>query len=322
MRRDSETLRSAGDGSLYDSNLLVAAVGEGRIAHLRQGPQEAVAVLRRFQPIAERLGAQARLSPPELYALFTYHSTFARCMRDGAIGPLAERIELDRKANVFARRRAELDPGDGAAQIVSAQTLGALAHDFESVDPAKAARYYREAIEDLSRLPDLVAANIAWKVALYIVGQNGIRFFLRRQEPVSAVDCARRVSAVVCPALFLRLNLPRSGEVANLQGLWWAASEASAQKAKSATNLWTQALRDAEAGLQTAANDAMMQASGALVFEGLEAETYRARARSLWRSLGAVYPQNDFIRKRLAGEPVKHTGKESANFPASSRFLP
>jgi hypothetical protein len=97
--------------------------------------------------------------------------------------------------------------------------------------------------------------------------------------------------------------------VIDLQGLWWAAFEASGQKASSAGRLWAQALRDAEAGLQGTAHDAMMQASAAFVFEGQQTEPYRERARALWRDLGAAYPQNDFIAKRLAGVAVEHTGK-------------
>jgi hypothetical protein len=218
-------------------------------------------------------------------------------------------MELDRKAVVFARRRAELDPDDVVAQVAVADTVGSLARDSESVDPAEAARRYREAVQSLARHPDLVATNIGPKVALYVVGQNGIRFFLRRQEPASAIECARRVSDVMSPAILLKLKLPRSAAVVNLQGLWWAAFEASAQKASSAGELWAQALRDAEAGLRASPQDPMMQASAAFVFEGQEAAPYRARALALWRGLGTAYPQNDFILKRLAGISVEHTGK-------------
>jgi hypothetical protein len=66
----------------------------------------------------------------------------------------------------------------------------------------------------------------------------------------------------------------------------------------------------------------MVQASAAFVFEGQGAASYRVRSRALWQGLGAAYPQNDFIRKRLAGVPVEHTGDASANSPADSRFLP
>jgi len=322
MRRDSETVRNAGQTSLNDSNLLVAAEQEARIAHLQRSPQDAVTVLRRFRPLADRLGAQSHFSPAELYGLFSYYDSFARCMRAAGMGPVQERAELDRKANAFARRRAELDPTDIVAEIASAETLGALARDSESIDPAAAARYYREAIDNMAKRPELIATDIASKVGLYVMGQNAIRFFLRRQEPASAVDCSRRVSRVLCPMLFLKLNLPRSEVVVNLQGLWWTAFEASAQKANSAGGLWAQALRDAEAGLQLAANDPMMQASAAFVFEGQGNGPYRERARTLWQDLSAAYPQNDFIRKRLAGIPVEHKGDASANSPAGSRFPP
>src|SRR5262249_54793782 len=120
-------------------------------------------------------------------------------------------------------------------------------------------------------------------------------FFLSRKEPVNAIECARSVSAVMSPAIFLKLNLARSQYVINLQGLWWAAFEASSRHATSAGQLWAQALHDAEAGLRAAPEDAMMQASAAFVFEGQEAESYHERARALWRDLAAKYPQNDFI---------------------------
>jgi hypothetical protein len=230
-------------------------------------------------------------------------------MRAAGIGPPQERIELDRKAIAFARRRADLDPDDGAAQITTADLVGALARDSESVDPAEAARCYHDAIEGLARRPDLVAANIAPKVDLYVVGQNAIRFFLRRQDPASAVEYARKVSAVMSPALFLKLNLPRSGDVINLDGLWWVASEASARKDGTAGKVRAEAVRDAEAGLAAAPKDPMMQAAAAFVFEEQGTEPYGERARTLWRGLAAAYPQNDFIRRKLAGAPFEHDAK-------------
>ncbi|HEY1338817.1 MAG TPA: hypothetical protein VGF59_14980, partial [Bryobacteraceae bacterium] len=308
MRRDSETLRSGGDASLYDANLLVAGLQEARMTHLRRSAQEAVPILRTLLPMAERLGAQTHLTPSDLYGLYSYYEMFARCMRAAGMGPVEERIEFDRKALVFARRRAELDPGDVVAQLASAELPAYLARDSEIIDPAAAARSYREAIESLTRRPDLVATNVGPKVALYVAGENAVRFFLRTQQTATAVECARRVSAVMCPAMFLKLDVPRSADVVKLQGLWWAAVEASGQKASSAGELWAEALRDAETGLRVAANDPTMRASAAFVLEGQEAESYRERARALWRDLAVAYPKNDFIRKRAAGLVVEHTG--------------
>jgi hypothetical protein len=309
MRRDSETLRSAGHDTLYESNLLVAGLDEARIRHLQHSAQDAVPILRGLLPVAEKLEVHSQLSPAELYALFEYYDMLPRCMRAAGLGPPQERMVFDRKAIVFARRRAELDPDDVVAQVAAADTLGSLARDSESVEPADAARSYREAIESLARRPDLMATNIGPRVSLYVVGQNGIRFFLSRKDPASAVECARRVSVAISPAMFLKLNLPRSGDVVNLQGLWWTAFEASSQNASSADQLWAQALRAAEAGLRTAPNDATMKASAAFVFEGQQAESYHERARALWRELAATYPQNDFILKRAAGVFTEHNAK-------------
>jgi hypothetical protein len=308
MRRDSETLRSAGRDTLYESNLLVGGLEEARIRHLQQNPRDSVAILRRLLPVAEKLAAHSQLSPAELYALFEYYEMLPRCMRAARLGPAQERMALDRKAVAFARRRAQLDPDDVVAQLAAADTLGALARDSESVEPADAERSYRQAIKSLAR-PDLMTINVGPKVSLYVVGQNAIRFFLFRKEPASAVECARRISTVMSPAIFLKLNLPRSEDVVNLQGVWWATFEASSQNAGSAGELLAQALRDAEAGLRAAPNDAMMKASAALVFEGQQAETYHDRARALWRELAATYPQNDFIFKRAAGVSVEHNAK-------------
>ncbi len=309
MRRDSETMRSAGNNTLYESNLLVAGLAEARITHLRQSARDAVSVLRGLLPLAEKLAARPQFSPAELFSLFEYYEMVPRCMRAAGLGLSRERMAFDRKAIVFARRRAELDPADMAAQVATADILSALARDSESVEPAAAARSYREAIESLAQRPDLVAGNIGPRVSLYVSGRNAIRFFLSRKEPASAIECARRVSGVMSPAIFLKLNLPRSDNVVNLQGLWWTAFEASAQHASSAGQLWSQALHDAEAGLRAAPADAMMLASAAFVFEGQEAESYHERARALWRDLAARYPQNDFILKRVAGVSFEHNGK-------------
>jgi hypothetical protein len=129
------------------------------------------------------------------------------------------------------------------------------------------------------------------------------------------------------PALFLKLDLPRSPEAIELQALWWTATEASEEKLSSAAELWKEAECAAQAGLRAAADDGMMQATAAFVFEGRaaslsaagleqEAASYRQQAQSLWSRLNASHPQNDFIAKRCAGVKMEHeeeTGKANVS---------
>jgi hypothetical protein len=127
---------------------------------------------------------------------------------------------------------------------------------------------------------------------------------------------------VINPALFLKLDLPRSPEAIQLQALWWTATEASAQHLSSAAGLWQEAGSAADAGLRAAGDDGMMQATAAFVFEGLAgslsaagrqqaAASYSQRAQSLWRRLNAAHPQNDFIAKRCAGVKIEHENDSS-----------
>ena len=92
---------------------------------------------------------------------------------------------------------------------------------------------------------------------------------------------------------------------------------ASAEHLSSAAGLWQEAGSAAEAGLRAAADDGMMQASAAFVFEGLadslsaagqqqSAALYRQQAQSLWRRLNAAHPQNEFIAKRCVGVKIEH----------------
>jgi serine/threonine protein kinase len=328
MRRAMGTRRVSGDEQFSDSNQLVAETDEARIADLKGEFPAAVEICRRARPVADRLGGRTQLSPSEMYALYTYYMFSLKFLRRTGQGTTAERIESGRKGLEFARRRAALDPSDIEAQFGVGDMLDMLAQEYERVDPAETARLIKEAIEPFVQHHDVVASNIAPKVSLFVTARFGIRFFLRRRQPDEAVMLARRASAAINPALFLKLDLPRSREAVQLQGLWWAASEASEQKASSAAGLWQEADCEAEAGLRTAGDDAMMQATAAFVFEGRsdslsatgrdhEAASYRQRAQSLWRRLNATYPQNDFIAKRCAGVKVEHE-KESGNAGASN----
>jgi serine/threonine protein kinase len=312
-----ETQRASGDERFSDSNLLGAGTHEATIADLRGEAPAAVEICRRLRPTAERLGARSQLRPEELYALYKYYFHFLPILQRTGEGTPEEGIELGRKGLAFARRRAALDPADIVAQFAVGDMLEMLARRYESVDPAETARLIQEAIEPFVQHPDAVAHNLAPKVSLFVSARFGVRFFLRTHRPAEALKLARRASAAINPALFLKLDLPRSPEAIQLQALWWTATEASEEKLSSAAGLWKEADCVAEEGLRAAANDGMIQATAAFVFEGRadslsatgheqEAADYRQKAQSLWRTLNAAHPQNDFIAKRCAGVKIKH----------------
>jgi len=323
LRRALETQRASGDERLFDSNLLVAGIHEANIADLRKATPTSVEICRGLRPIAESLGARTQLRPEELYALYRYYVLFPQFLKGVGEGTPQEGIELDRKGLAFARRRADLDPADVVAQFAVGEMLERLAREYEPVDPNETARLIQEAIEPFVQHPDNVAHNLASRVSLFVSARFGIRFFLRTHQPGEALKLARRASAAMNPALFLKLDLPRSPEAIQLQALWWTATEASGEKLSSAAGLWKEADGAAEAGLRAAADDGMMQATAAFVFEGWadclsgagreqEAASYRQQAQSLWRRLNAAHPQNDFIAKRCAGVKIDHeteTGK-------------
>jgi hypothetical protein len=317
IRRALETQQASGDGRFSDSNVLVAGIHEANIADLRGATPAAVGICRQLRPTAERLGGRAQLRPEELFALFRYYVLFSRFLQRTGEGTSEERIELGRKALGFARRRAALDPADVMAQFAVGEILDRLAREYEWVDPNETARLIQEAIEPFVQHPDLVAHNVAPKVSLFVGARFGIRFFLRTRQPGEALKLARRASAAINPALFLKLDLPRSPQAIQLQALWWTATEASEQHLSSAAGLWRDADSAAEAGLRAAGDDGMMQATAAFVFEGWadslsaagqrqEVASYRQKAQSVWRRLNAAYPQNEFIAKRCAGVKIEH----------------
>src|SRR5205814_9631950 len=139
------------------------------------------------------------------------------------------------------------DPADVVAQFAVGDMLERLAHEYESVDRAETARLIQESIEPFVRHPDVVAHNLSPKVSLFVGARFGIRFFLRTRQPGEALKLARRASSAINPALFLKLDLPRSPEAIQLQALWWTATEASEEKLGSAAGLWKEAGCAAEA---------------------------------------------------------------------------
>ena len=268
FRRALETQRASSDERFSDANLLVVGTHEANIADLRNAPGAQVQICRGLRPIAERLGARIQLRPEELYALYRYYMLFSQFLQRTGEGTSEERIGLGRKGLEFARRRTALDPADVVAQFAVGDMLERLARDYESVDRSATARLIQEAIEPFVRHPDVVAHNLAPRVSLFVSARFGIRFFLRTRQPGEALKLARRASAAINPALFLKLDLPRSPEAIQLQALWWTATEASEEKLSSAAGLWKEAGCAAEAGLRSAGDDGMMQATAAFVFEG------------------------------------------------------
>jgi serine/threonine protein kinase len=317
LRRALETQRATGDERFFDWNTLLAGIHEINITDLRRAPRAPVGICRRLRPTAERLGTRIQLGPEELSALYRYYLLFSRFLRETGEGTSEERIKLGRKGLEFARRRAALDPADLVAQFAVGDMLERLAREYESVDPNQTARLIQEAIEPFVQHPDVVAHIVSYKVSLFVLARFGMRFFLRMGQPGEALKLARRASAVINPALFLKLELPRSPEVIQLQALWWTAAEASEEKVSAAAGLWQEAESAAEAGLRAPGDDGMMQATAAFVFEGRadfltaarqeqDAASCRLQAQSLWTRLNAAYPQNDFIAKRCAGIKIEH----------------
>jgi serine/threonine protein kinase len=317
LRRAVETHRASGDARLSDSNELDLGIHAAGIADLRGESPAPVEICRRLWPTARRLGEGAQLRPEELLTLYRYYKLFSRSLKSTGESTPAERIELGQKALAFARRRAALDPADVMAQFAVADMLDKLAREYELVDPDETARLIPEAIAIFAQHPDVVARTVPPKVSLFVATRFGIGFFLRTRQPGEALKLARRASAVINPALFLKLDLPRSPETIQLQALWWTATQASAEHLSSAAGLWQEAGSVAEAGLRAAPDDGMMQAAAAFVFEGLadsqsgagqqqEAAPYSQQAQSLWRRLNAAHPQNDFIAKRSAGVRIEH----------------
>jgi hypothetical protein len=215
------------------------------------------------------------------------------------------------KALEFGERYLQLDRADVIAQFAVVPILGEMAEDYESVDPREAARFHEMALEPLLRRPDQLA-NLDPRIELYDNGRSALRFFLRIHRPETAVRLARRISAVMSPAMFLGLNLPRSQEVQAIQALWWTASEAVEEKASSVEQLWGRAARAAQDGLQRTPQDPVMQASAAFAFEGwgnwlrssgsqVESEPILTDARALWAHLSEAFPANVFLRSHAQG---------------------
>ncbi|MBZ5625827.1 MAG: serine/threonine protein kinase [Acidobacteriia bacterium] len=312
MRRAMETLRPAGGEITYQQRVLFAGFLQMKILETQGRHAEAAENLRRLLPVAEQLGAQTRLGPNPLRELAHYYCFLGRCLRRAGESTPRERIEFLRKSLEFAQRYLKLDSADISAQFSVGLTLTDMAEDSESVNPGEAARLYQKAAEPFLQRPEVIANDLEPRIDLYDTGCLALRFFLRSHRPEEAVSLARRISAVMSPAMFLGLNLPRSEEAQRIQALWWTASEAVEARASSAERLWGQAVREAQEGLLRTPQDAVIQASAAFAFEGwaewlrtagrqADGEVYGKQSQALWSRLSAAFPANGFLRTHAQG---------------------
>jgi len=166
--------------------------------------------------------------------------------------------------------------------------------------------------------PEVIANNLEARITLYADGRDALRFFLRTRRTEDAVNLAGTISAVMSPAIFLGLKLPRSPEAQRIQALWWTASEAAHEKAPSAEPFWGQAVGAAKEGMRRNPQDAVIEASAALAFDGwaewlraagrqADADLYWRQSQELWVRLSAAFPANGFIRNQGQRAPLDHT---------------
>ena len=315
MRRAAEIWRQAGGEAVYQTTMLTAGILEMMIASAQDNPVKALEFARRVRPLAERVAEEPQLDAPVLLKLCKYYAFFARHMKQAGQGTAWEWIELERSARDFALRRAQLDTGDVRAQLSLADSTLELAHDSEESAPAEAASLYREGIASFARNPGVFANQLPPRIALYTGGESALRFFLRRGRNGEAMGYARQITALICPALFLKLPMPRSEAAQRTQALWWTASEAVQVQAGSAGELWLAACRTAQDGLARSPSDPAMKASAALAFDGqadwlpatsAQGLIWRGKAHELWAQLSAAFPDNEFIQGRAGGGRDQH----------------
>ena len=285
-----------------------------RIASVQKKYAEGVAIGRRLWPVAEGVDPQAHLDDRMRHAMTSYYTLFARAMRHAHVGTAQERIELNRRALQHGQRRA-LDSGDIGAILEVSNIESEMAEDYETVDSEEAGRLYSQAVEARLQRPETIENVLSARIGLYSTAERALRFFARRGRPAQAVALAQRTSGVMSPAMFLKLNLPRSKEAQRIQALWWTASIADDEKTRSSAWLWKEAIAAAEEGLRQSPSDAVIEASAALAFDGQAdwlrtsgqpGEIWRGKAHELWTRLSAAFPDNEFIRNRAAGGRNQH----------------
>jgi hypothetical protein len=283
-----------------------------KILQMQRRFAEAAEVLQRELPVAERLESRVPLPAEALTVLTMFYGHIGRQLHGAGRRTPQERIAFARKGLGFAESLIRQDGDNINAHYLLADIQGELAREYEVVNQEEAGRFFRLAVDTYLDRPAAAVNALDWRVVLYALGEDAQRFFFRIHRPEDAVQMARRISAVISPAIFLKLDLPRSEDAQRIQALWWTASEATHEKAESASSLWTRAVREAQQALSRTPDDAVIQASAAFAFEGwadwlvsnrrqAEGDVYRQQSQALWSRLSVAFPDNMFLRNRAQG---------------------
>lgn len=310
--RTLDAYRASNDEIYYEWNALNAVYLESKMLHLQHRSAEAAEVLERGLRLAGTLESHLPLPPEALFELATFYGHFGRQLRgDGQRTP-HERIAVVRKGLEFAQSLLRQDSDYIVAHFLLADLQNELAVEYELVDRQQAGRYFRLAVDTYLERPEAATSALDWRVNLYANGQDAQRFFLQVHRPEEALEVARRISAVMSPAIFLKLDLPRTKEAQRIQALWWTASEATHEKADCAEGLWTRTVREAQQSLLRTPQDPVIQTSAAFAFDGwadwlnahgrpADGEGYRQQSQALWSHLSTQFPDNSYLRNRVQG---------------------
>ncbi len=317
IRLTLTTYRQFGNETFHDWNQLSAVYLETQRLELQHLYKEAGELMQGALPIAERLQKRRPLPSEALSELARLYQSLGRLLVTMEQGTPAERIALFQKAAEFAQERVNLDSADSAAYFELGDIQGEMALAYEHIDLNEAVRRLHGSIETLLARPEVAASTLEPRILFYSNGQDAIRFLLRVDRTDDAVAIARRISSVISPALFLKLDLPRSEDAQYIQALWWAASEADQERVAGAPQLWLRAVHESQQALAHHPQDAIVQASAAFSFEGWaawlaengresEAEPFRRESQSLWARLSGAFPDNMFLRTRVQGIRDSH----------------
>jgi len=312
LRSALENYGTFGNQTFYEWNTLTAGFLEMRMFETQQLYAEGAECVRRELPVAERLAGRTSLPPDALSELTRAYQCLGRLMRKSGQGSPEERIAFFQKGMEFAQARVNLDTGDSMAYFELGDSQSEIALEYQSIDPRQAAQWFRLSLESYLERPNVAVNGLEHRIALWERGRDAIRFFLRVHRQEDALWVARRICGVMSPALFLKLDLPRSEDAQRIQALWWMGTEASHENVDLAEALWTRAVRDSQEALNRTPRDAVIQASAAFAFEGwsswldshqrqTEGKVYREQSHSLWSGLSAAFPDEMFLRNRVQG---------------------
>jgi len=313
IRLTLDSYREFGSVPYYEWNTLTAVFLESRMLVTQRLYTEARELMERTLPVAERLQKRRPLPAEALSELARLYQALARLLQRTGQETAERRIALFQKAAEFAQKRVDLDSADSAAYFELGDIQGEMALDYEHVDLKEAVRRLHQSVETFLARPEVAASTLEPRILLYSNGQDAIQFLLRVGRADDAVEIAGRISSVICPALFLKLELPRGDDAQRIQALWWTASEATHEKAASAPQLWMRAVHESQQALARNQQEAVVQASAAFAFEGWanwlatngresDAQPYRQQSQALWSRLSAAFPENMFLRSRAQGD--------------------